>query len=168
VLTGLLLATLVVQKADEYGQCIRWDPPVTPAAVEAAAKSPRAQYELGCLFRDNKAWAKALKGVESGSSEWLITARQLNGFADGGAAEELSISLSVALTRAPAKVLDIVGYDETVCGNFEGAQTRQEAVRLLDAQEQAVKAVGAPRLAAARLACLVGIQNARGLVPKGP
>jgi hypothetical protein len=166
VLATLLLATLVVQKADEYGQCIRWDQPVTPAAVQATAKSPRAQYALGCLFRDNKAWAKALDGIETGSSEWLVTARQLNAFADGGAAEELSISLSVALTRAPAKVLEIVGHDN--CGNFEWARTRQEAVRFLDAQEKAVKASGAPRLAAARRACLAGIQNARALVPKGP
>jgi hypothetical protein len=168
VLSGLLLATLVVQKADEYGQCIRWDLPVTPAAIQATAKSPRPQYELGCLFRDGKAWAKTLEGVESGSSEWLVTARQLNGFVDGGVAEELSTSLSVALTRAAAKVLDIVGHDETICGNFEAAQTRQEAVVLLDAQEKAVKAVSTRRLAAARRACLVSIQNARALVPKGP
>jgi hypothetical protein len=159
---------LVLQKADEYGQCIRWEQPVTPAAVQAAAKSPRAQYELGCLFRDQKAWAKALEGVEGGSSEWLATARRLYAFVDGGSADELYIALSVALTRAPEKVLDIVGQYDTVCGNFEVAQTSQEAVRHLDAQEKAVKTVQAPRLAAARRACLVGIQNARALVTKGP
>jgi hypothetical protein len=164
----LLLATVLLQKADEYGQCIRWDRPITPAAIAATVKVSAAQYELGCLFRDQRAWAKTLTGVESGRSDWLVAARQLRGFADGGAAEELSASLSVALTRAAARVLDLVGHDQGICGNFEGVETRREAVQLLDTQETAVKAVRDSRLAAAQRACLAGIQSARALVPKGP
>jgi hypothetical protein len=113
-------------------------------------------------------WVAVLKGIESGSHEWLEVAVTLHGATDAGPSEMLTLAAGVALRRAPADVLDVVASElsvEGVCGlpdlTDSRTDTRDKAIKYLDARLKAVRAVTKLEKPALQEQCIRSLQMAR-------
>jgi hypothetical protein len=90
-------------------------PVAVPSAPSAEAllaqiRNNGGDKVLGALWENRKSFSTVLGGIESADAEWLKVATALRPFADAGAAESIDYSVALALPKAPARILALVGH----------------------------------------------------------
>lgn len=112
-------------------------------------------------------WNQAIEQIETGDPRWLEVAQALKSGTDAGSSMELQIAVSVALPKAPAEVLSMLGTDyrgfrlEEICSGIliEPPPGLQES--LLQRSEAALLALRIPELEDKRRMCLKYVQESR-------
>jgi hypothetical protein len=173
-----VVAVAVVLFSAARWDCEVWKKKVEPEVIQADIRSRGLWFVYRELTCDNDVWDKVIAGVETGTPAWLNVALALSKMADGGAAEDLGWTLSELLAKQPRSVLDLIYRSkasagskegaldvEFICGNYEVVTTREEANRLLKAQEDGVSAIHDGKLRSIRERCLKAIGEARKTLP---
>lgn len=140
-------------------------PPITPAQVRALIASRGARATVQLLDRPGNRrdrWDSVLRGIATGNQAWLDLAPRIAAGTDAGTAEEYAIVLSDALVNNAAGTLRLVlasGRELTdVCAE-SGIETPRRQRRAYDAAAiEAVQAVTAPDLQAAKTRCLASLR----------
>ena len=154
--------------------CEVWKKKVEPETIQADIQTRGLWFVYRELTCDNDVWDKVIAGVESGTPAWLKVALVLSKMADGGASEDLGWTLSGLLAKEPRSVLELIHRSKEaagpkdsildegfICGNYEIVKKREQANRLLKAQEDGVSAIHDAKLGAIREGCLQAIREAR-------
>ena len=126
----------------------------------------------GAKFVVDQLWAHqryddVMAQMSSGKSDWIALAPKLAGGTDAGTAEELIISLALALPINPGSVLATLGSDQdipTAAADVCGAPFIEGTVKnIADYLRRSIKAVAAirnPALARQKTACLDELHKA--------
>jgi len=141
-------------------------------AVGATALSPQAiqrdidLHGAGPVVRRllaNGDYERVMDRIDAGDGRWIALAPKLAPGADAGAAEELPIALAFALPKNAHAVLSVLGPNgfpiEDVCSAPFIEGTVKDVRGYIRRAEQAVSAVGDPKLATARDACLAELRK---------
>jgi hypothetical protein len=140
-------------------------PPITPAQVRALIRSRGARGAVQYLDRPGNRrdrWDSVLRGIATGNQAWLDVAPEIAAGTDAGTAEEYAITVSDALVGNAAGALRLVlagpGDVTDICIE-SGIETPLRQRRIYDAAAiEAVEAVTAPDLRAAKTACLASLR----------
>jgi hypothetical protein len=140
-------------------------PRIAPSEVRALIRARGASGAVQRLDRPGNArdrWDSVLRGIASGSQAWLDLAPEIAAGTDAGTAEEYAIVLSDALVGNATGTLRLVlagaANVEDVCIE-SGIETPLRQRRAYDAAAiEAVQAVTAPDLQAAKTACLASLR----------
>jgi hypothetical protein len=92
--------------------------PLTPEQIEAQVQREGGRATIDALARNEAVWGEILSDIESGQSKWLHVALLLKPFSDAGFSEDLNYSVALALSKAPRRVLALIGHGfklEEVC-----------------------------------------------------
>jgi len=140
-------------------------PPITPAQVRALIASRGARATVQLLDRPGNRrdrWDTVLRGIATGNQAWLDLAPLIAEGTDAGTAEEYAIVLSDALVNNAAGTLRLAsagGGDVTEVCIESGIETPLRQRRVYDAAAiEAVEALSAPDLQAAKAACLTSLR----------
>ena len=118
---------------------------ISVSDLESGIKSRGATVALRELWEDRSEWQWVLKQVSTARTGWIRVAGTLLAVADGGASEDLSISLAEALSRSPTETLAAIAQAtavEATCGNEESlGDDYDTAMSVIDRRLKAVSNV---------------------------
>jgi hypothetical protein len=138
---------------------------VTPAMVQRLVESAGSRAAVERLSASEAEWRQVIRGIESGSTEWLKAAIALAPGLDAHPGEDVGFALGVALRRHPTRVLRLLPATfpvETICGGPDVDEYRHLAPVLdeLRARQRAVRSVNSRGLNARRDRCLAELAHA--------
>jgi hypothetical protein len=136
-----------------------------PATLRSDIQARGARAVVADLYAHREQWDHFLRGVGSGSPEWLSVGFELRQGTDAGASSELGVAFFMALAPAPETVLRLLDRSARseklrlapyqVCGDWVYIDyPENDAHALIEARLKTVQAVAAPELLSLRDECL--------------
>ncbi len=108
-----------------------------------------AKKEVQRLYSKDSLWQAVLKGIASGSEEWLTVAVSLKPSTDAGSSEALDLAIGEALEQNANLVLKRFGSSKSICGapdiddpKYDTYEKALSAVQLRIGKVQAINDVG--------------------------
>jgi hypothetical protein len=118
-------------------------------------------------------WSQLLKGVATGSKDWLGVANQLRNVSDGGVTAQLQLAVGEALERQPRNVLSMsvpeFGID-VICGAPDTDDVRfnsyDRSMASISKRERAVRALKDEKLRELQESCVATLEQAKANVSR--
>lgn len=153
---------------------------ISISAIRAETRQAGLSKALSTLQSNDAKWRYFRDQVGAGHHEWVDLAIEFRPALDGGAAFDLSIALSLALTQSPSYVLGrlevhYTGKDwlvQDICGQVDHGDRRlaeqQEQIKVLQRQRDSVMTASSPHLRQKREACTKQIDGIIGELRRNP
>ena len=128
----------------------------TPETVTNAIHEKGAMNVINSIFGSDS-WGIIVKGIASGSPQWLHVAKLLAGGSDAGSASELRDAVAWALPNSPREVILLAQKEQLFQDTCSGPPVDEPAggyKKYFDTSIEAVSKISDPKFKKLKLECI--------------